>query len=174
MRKIIFPTLIILLIFPDLFAQDNIAWNKQSYKNFSINYPTDKSFVENDPSGEFTIYLLPSLYPERSDNIMMEIHDIAGYMLDLDSYSLQFYDAYFRYANITIIEDKIININNQPCHKFIIKKDDGHGEVQYVTMVHIWVKNNWAYNLIFSAKPDKYEELKPIAQKVIDSFKFKD
>jgi hypothetical protein len=149
-------------------SQESATWKTLVYKNFSIDYPTNKRLVKNSPEGNFTLYFLQ----QQTDNIMMQINDLAGYMLDLDSYAFQFSDEYFRKTNVTLIEDKTLTINNQPCHKFVATVDDGHGEIQYKTMVYIWVKNNWAYNLTFTAKPDKYEELKPIAQKVVQSFKF--
>lgn len=143
------------------------VWETLEFKNYSIDYPKNRRLVINSPEGNFTLYLLTG----QTDNVMMKINDLAGYMLTLDSYSFQFYDEYFRRTNVTLLEDKTITINKQPCHKFVATADDGHGEIEYKTMVYIWVKNNWAYNLIFSAKPDKYDELKPIAQKVADSFK---
>jgi len=150
------------------FAQENIKWNTLVFKNYSIDYPTNKRLVKNSPEGNFTLYLLS----EQTDNIMMQINDLAGYMLTLDSYVFQFSDAYFRRADVTLLEDKSLTLNNQPCHKFVAVVDDGHGEIQLKTMVYIWVKNNWAYNLTFTAKPDKFDEFKPIALRVIDSFKF--
>ena len=64
------------------------------------------------------------------------------------------------------------DVYKRQCHRFVAVMDDGHGEEEFKTMVYIWVRNNWAYNLTFTAKPDKYEELKPTAQKVVESFKF--
>lgn len=166
-------TLILALSFISLqpvimLAQENVKWNTLVFKNYSIDYPTNKRLVKNSPEGNFTLYLLS----QQTDNIMMQINDIAGYMLTLDSYAFQFSDAYFRRANVTLLEDKSITLNNQPCHRFVAVMDDGHGEEEFKTMVYIWVRNNWAYNLTFTAKPDKYEELKPTAQKVVESFKF--
>jgi hypothetical protein len=149
-------------------APENV-WETLSFKNYTINIPGNKRMVKNSPEGNFTLYLLS----EQTDNIMMQINDLAGYMLTLDSYSFQFSDEYFRRTNVNLIEDKRINVNNQPCHKFVATADDGHGEIEYKTMVYIWVKNNWAYNLTFTAKPDTYNELKPIAEKVFASFTLK-
>lgn len=169
MRKILVLTLLFVSIQPVIvLAQETVKWNTLVFKNYSIDYPTDKKLVKNSPEGNFTLYLLN----QQTDNIMMQINDIAGYMLTLDSYAFQFSDAYFRRSDVTLLEDKSITLNNQPCHKYVAVIDDGHGEIEFKTMVHIWVRNNWAYNLIFTAKPDKYEELKPIAQKVVESFKF--
>ena len=142
------------------------TWETLSFKNYTINIPGNKRLVKNSPEGNFTLYLLT----EQTDNIMMQINDIEGYMLTLDSYSFQFSDEYFRRTNVNLLEDKRIKVNNQTCHKFVATADDGHGEIEYKTMVYIWVKNNWAYNLTFTARPDKYNELKPIAEKVFASF----
>jgi len=169
MKRIWILSLVLIFIQPIItFAQDNVKWNTLVFKNYSIDYPTDKRLVKNSPEGNFTLYLLA----QQTDNIMMQINDLAGYMLTLDSYAFQFSDAYFRRADVTLLEDKSLTINNQPCHKFVATVDDGHGEIQFKTMVYIWVKNNWAYNLTFTAKPDKYNELMPIAQKVVGSFKY--
>jgi hypothetical protein len=151
-----------------VFSQEGTTWKTLVYKNYTIDYPANKRLVKNSPEGNFTIYLLQ----QQTDNVMMKINDLAGYMLDIDSYAFQYGDEYFRRANITVLEDKTITLNKQPCHKFVVTQDDGHGEIEYKVMVYIWVKNNWAYNLTFATKPDKYEELKPIAEKVAESFKF--
>lgn len=150
------------------FTQESTTWKTLIYKNYTIDYPANKRLVKNSPEGNFTIYLLQ----QQTDNVMMKINDLAGYMLDLDSYAFQYGDEYFRRTNITVLEDKTITLNKQPCHKFVATQDDGHGEIEFKVMVYIWVKNNWAYNLTFTAKPDKYDELKPIAQKVVQSFKY--
>lgn len=142
------------------------AWETLSFKNYTINIPSNKRVVKDSQQGNFTLYLLP----ETSDNIMMQINDLAGYMLTLDSYAFQFSDEYFRRTNVNLLEDKRIKINNQPCYKFVATTDDGHGEIEYKILVLIWVKNNWAYNLTFTAKPEKYNELIPIAEKVYKSF----
>jgi hypothetical protein len=152
----------------DMFSQNGTEWKTLIYKNYSIEYPSNKKLVKNSPEGNFTIYLLP----QQTDNIMMQINDLSGYMLDLDSYSFQYGDEYFRKTNVNLIEDKLLNLNNQPCHKFVAEFDDGHGEIELKLTVYIWVKNNWAYNLSFAVKPDKYEELKPFATHVAKSFKF--
>ena len=162
MKKILFLALFIFIHEIVAFTQESTTWKTLIYKNYSIDYPANKRLVKNSPEGNFTIYLLQ----QQTDN------DLAGYMLDLDSYAFQYGDEYFRKANITILEDKTITLNKQPCHKFVVTQDDGHGEIEYKVMVYIWVKNNWAYNLTFAAKPDKYVELKPLAQKVAESFKF--
>lgn len=145
------------------------VWETLEYKNYTIEYPKNKRLFKSSPEGNFTLYLLTG----QTDNVMMKINDLSGYMLTLESYAFQFSDEYFRRTNVTLLEDKTITLNKQPCHKFVATADDGHGEIEYKTLVYIWVKNNWAYNLIFTAKPDKYDELKPIAQKVAESFKLK-
>ena len=164
---------LIIINVASLAAQDNPFWMELSFKNYTIKYPSNTKLEKNSQEGSFTIYLIPEKLPSQSDNVLMQINEIAGYMLDLESYAYQFAEAYFNYYNVTILEDRQINVNNQPCHIFVTERDDGHGEVEYKTRVCIWVKNNWAYNLIFSAKPERYDELLPIATKMAESLTFK-
>jgi len=169
-------TVTIFLIFitvVSLEAQDSPAWKELIFKNYTIKYPSNKKLEKNSQEGGFTLYLIPEKLPSQSDNVLMQINDIAGYMLDLESYAYQFAEAYFNYYNVTILEDQEVNINNKPCHIFVTEKDDGHGNTEYKTRVWIWVKNNWAYNLIFSAKPERYDELLPVAKKMAESLALK-
>ena len=168
----VFFTIILLIGVGSLKAQDNSVWKELAFKNYTIKYPSNKKLEKSSQEGSFTLYLIPEKLPSQSDNVLMQINDIAGYMLDLESYAYQFGEAYFNYYNVTVLEDQEVTINNKPCHIFVTEKDDGHGTTEYKTRVYIWVKNNWAYNLIFSAKPDRYDKLLPIAEKMAESFAY--
>lgn len=158
---------------PYTHEQAKNEWATLKFKNYTIDYPTNKRLVKNSEEGNFTLFLLtqPADNSKQTDNITMRINDVEGYIMDLDSYAIQFSDKYFRTTNVHVYENKIISLNNQPCHKFVATVDGRNGETGFKIIVYLLFKDNWAYNLTFTSSMDKYDELKPIAQKVFESLK---
>jgi len=165
-KSLVFLAVFMFIFGTNVFSQGSTGWDTWSFKNYTIDYPTDNLSNKNLQKGTFTIFFT------YKDKIDMEINDLAGYGLTLDTYSSQYFDNYFRLTNVTVTQNKRIIINNQPCKKIVAAVDDGHGEVKFKTMVYIWVKNNWAYDLRFVAAPSKFDELQPIAEQIAASFKF--
>lgn len=161
---LVFFAVFVLIHQTNVFSQESNTMKTVKFENYSISHPLDKTLIRNDGDG-FTIYL------NQRDNITMEIKDLAGYLLDLDTYSEQFRYNYFQKTNVTGFQSERISINNFPCQKFVASYDDGHGKIEFKVIVYIWVKNNWAYNLWFVAGPNNFDALKPIALKVMNSFR---
>lgn len=165
-NKIFFLAIFFLSHYVTCFPQSESGWTTLEFRNYKIMHPSDARILKNMNKSTFTIYF------NMNDKISMEINDLAGYMLTLDSYAQQFFDNYFRSTSVKVIEKKKLILNNQPCYRIIAAVNDGHDDIIFKTMVYIWVKNNWAYNLKFVAAPDKYDEYRVTAQKVAESFTY--
>jgi len=163
--KVVF-FLAILTLCSFFYSQTEPNWTTLEFKNYQIEHPSDARIIKNSFKSTFSIYF------NVKDKVTMEINDLSGYMLTLDSYTQQFFDTFFRSSTVRVLEKKRLNLNNQPCYRIIAVVDDGHGEITFKTMVYIWVKNNWAYNLKYVAAPTKYEDYLPIAHKIASSFKY--
>ena len=148
-----------------LFSQGNSEWKTAEFKNYTVSYPSDKRMIKNPLKGTFTIYL------NLRDNITMEINDLSGYNLSLSEYSRQYLEHLKSQYNTKVLQNIKATTGSLPCQKITCAYDDGHGEIKLKGMYNIWVKNNWAYTMSFTCAPDNYNALKPIAQKVMDSFK---
>lgn len=142
------------------------AWETLVFKNYSIDYPADVRIDKIDQEGTFKLYL------GDKDNITMVIEDLAGEILSFDDYVEQYRYVFFQKTNVTGFQSQRLVINTQACQKYCASFDDGHGEIEFKCMVYIWVKNNWGYNLVFTASPDSFDKLLPTAKKIMGSLKF--
>lgn len=149
----------------NVFSQSSTTWKTLEINNYTINYPSDKHLIKNSQEGTFTLYL------NQRDNLSMEINDLAGYDLSLSEFSRQYLEHLQSQYNTKVLQNIRVTIGNQPCQKIICAYDDGHGEIKLKAMYGIWVKNNWAYTLSLTSAPVNFDEWKPVAQKVMDSFK---
>ena len=140
------------------------TWEILEFNNYRISIPTNKHLTKDLQEGTFTLFL------NERDNITMEINDLSGYNLSLSEFSRQYIEHLESEYNTTVVQNKITTGSKLPCQKIICAFDDGHGEIRIKSMYYIWVKNNWAYTLSFTSSPGNFEELKPMAQKVFDSF----
>jgi hypothetical protein len=140
------------------------TWVLLELNNYSISIPTNKHLIKDLQAGTFTLYL------NERDNITMEINDLSGYNLSLSEFSRQYIEHLGSEYNTTVLQNKRTTNDNLPCQKIICAFDDGHGEIKIKSMYNIWVKNNWAYTLSFTSRSENFENLKPMAQKILDSF----
>lgn len=148
-------------------SQGSNSWKTIVFKNYTIDVPADKRLDKIDQ--QFSLML------GEKNNITLLISDLAGYNADLNSYAAQYRQQNFEITRVINrvkgLQSQRITINGLPCQKYVVSWDDGHGDITHKQMTYLFVKNNWAYHLVFSAAPDKFEELKPIAEKVMGSFK---
>ena len=149
-----------------LLSQNSSEWKTVEFKNYTISYPADKRLTKDNQEGTFTLYL------NQRDNLTMVVDDLSGYNLSLGEFSSQYIENLQSKYNVTVLQNTRTTVNNQPCQKIICSFDDGHGEIQLKNMYYILVKNNWAYTFSLTCEPSHFDELKPIAQKVANSFKF--
>jgi hypothetical protein len=166
-RYLFFLTVFTFIYETNVVSQVSNSWKTLVFKNYTIDVPADKRLDKADQ--QFALML------GEKNNITLLINDLAGYQADLDSYAAQYRQDNFETTNVINfvkgLQSQRITINNLPCQKFVVSWDDGHGEITHKQMTYLFVKNNWAYHLVFSAAPDKFDELKPIALKVMGSFK---
>lgn len=151
-----------------IFSQGNTTSTNLTFKNYSIDYPSNLRLSKKTDTGNFMLMLTPQ------EDISMVVIDLSQYQYDipLKDYAAsalgQLKDEHFT----TVLENKPLTINNLTCWRFVCAFDDGHGEIQAKCLYNIWIKNKWAYVLILNSLPTSFEMNKTIGQNIATSFKF--
>jgi hypothetical protein len=107
------------------------------------------------------------------ENLTISVESIAQ-NTTLDEYTdvtVNLYSA----TNFDLVEsDTTTTLAGNPAHKAIFEYRT-KGEGNESKLLQIWtVKGSKAYRITFQADPERYSEILPIAQKMIDSFKISD
>lgn len=169
----------ILLLFCSIFnpATDTSAvdqWKTLEMKNFKIDYPSEwvgESF-ENSVQ-EFTI---TSPYENEEDYyadfINLAILPMPGSNKNLDTYAADFSrDIPFIYQKAMVRTNEKSVKAGKPC--YILEYAGVFNDFPIAYRQYVWFENDTAYTLSFTAQQGSFEKWESIANKIMDSFTFK-
>jgi eukaryotic-like serine/threonine-protein kinase len=139
-----------------------------------IRYPVDWTKEETDDEfGKGVIFPVPGSpikYAEKLSIDILENNDaksLADKVNDLIDFNQHKNDAL---TNYQVIESTPIVVNNIPAYKIVdtYTDPDKFGNVKSMSIEVL--KGNKQYDMLFTSEPEKFDNLLPTIQKMIDSF----
>ena len=168
MNKFIF--LIALLLSQTIFSQ--LTTKEFSKSNYSINYPESWIFQDNVGNGiEFLLLTKKSDTRDSfSENLNLIIQNIESLNLDLDKY-VGITETQIKDNKAKILVSKRDKNKFNDFHVFVFEANMNGKELKF--MQYIFVENNKAYVLTFSATKVDFDKYIREMQRAMDSFKLK-
>ena len=147
-------------------------WKTLKENNYTINYPSDWELNQSGTMGMSFILLSPLSSEEDSfrENVNLLIQDLAGYNLDLDSYS----ELSTNQIKTMVTEGKLIvnerlMKNGQEFQKVIYSGKQGVYNLKFEQ--YYWVVNGNAYVLTLTCEIDQFDAFSEMGEKILNSFK---
>lgn len=172
MKKIILSILIVFCTFFQVQAQEETAFKTATEAGVSIEYPND--WTNQKSLMGTTLFIASPLESEKdgfSENINLVVEDLHGAEMTVDEY------AEFTKAQI---EALITNSNILKAEKMTFQERDAYtmeytgqqGQYKLHWKQVYFIEKGKAYILTYTAEGDKFATYLPIADKIIQSFKY--
>ena len=152
-----------------LFIPLMTEWKTLDTTEFSIRYPADWELNQSGASGT-SFFLLSPNQPDQifRNNVNLIIQDLTGMSIDLDEY-------------VAISEDQVKQFitsssmirSERVGKKHVLEYSGAQGQFSLRWLQYMWISNNRAFVLTFTADQVSYGQAISLSQEIMDSFRIK-
>ncbi len=168
MNKIIIVTMILL---NSVIVFGQTEWKSITTENYTIEYPGDWELNSSGLLG--TKFILFSKLSDSTDrfreNVNLIIQDLTGSNISLDKYVDISENQIRTLINNSRIDESVrIFDKNSEYQKMIYTGKQGAFDLKFIQ--YLWLLDNKAFVLTFTAEIDEFENIVRIGKKILDSF----